>query len=451
MEANTSAKAVVLVGGGHAHIQVIRDSPLQQSPHVKLVLVSESPTATYSGLLPSVLSGRVAPAAAIVNLAPLCAAHSARFVHAVVIAVNPASKFIHLATSGDNGAKKLGTLRYDVLSLDVGSRTRELPTTPGDRAIIINSRPIAALPLHLTAFQRSHARHGAPARALVAGGGAAAVELALALVNRLAHAQVVLVAPQVLPHAAGRTRAAVCAALRARGVRVEAARVAHLDAATGRAELSDGRTEPFDVALVATGAAPPALLAHVNLPVTDAGWLRVGRTLQSVHDEDVFGAGDCISLDHARVAPPKAGVFAVRQGPVLAINLRCRALALARAPVVPAMRRYEPQTDFLTLLATGDGRAIGSKYGLVFKGSWVFRLKMYIDEAWQRRFRVPAVAEPDALDAPFEGSPPEAAAALLGGDDMAVSDCFEVQLSVLKRMDADELFRDAVIHAVNRK
>jgi len=116
--------------------------------------------------------------------------------------------------------------------------------------------------------------------------------------------------------------------------------------------------------------------------------VRIEPTLQVVGHPDLFAVGDCASSD-AWPWMKKAGVYAVRQGPVLDANLR--ALLTGRP-----LRAYRPQRDFLTLLNLGERRALGSKWGFAVEGGWVFRLKDRIDRGFMRRFQVLA---PDATPA----------------------------------------------------
>ena len=139
--------------------------------------------------------------------------------------------------------------------------------------------------------------------------------------------------------------------------------------------------------------------------------MRVADTLAVPGCEGLFAAGDCASLD-AHPWVPKAGVYAVREGPVLAANLRA---ALEGRP----LRRYRPQRDFLTLLNLGEGRALGGKWGLAASGRAVWRLKDRIDRRFVARFRVLERPSAPAMGAGGEPMLCGGCAAKLGAPDLA--------------------------------
>ncbi|HEU4427497.1 MAG TPA: selenide, water dikinase SelD, partial [Myxococcota bacterium] len=255
----------------------------------------------------------------------------------------------------------------------------------------------------------ARARDGPALRLVIVGGGAAGVELALCVEARLrargVHAALSLAtdAAEILPGAWRTLRSRAFAELRARGVQVRTgARV--LRVRKDAIELAGGAPLACDLAIWAAGAAPVALVAKSALPKDDAGFVRVRDTLQVEGHDTLFAAGDCASLAGAPWVP-KAGVYAVRQGPVLAENLR---FALNGEP----LRRYRPQRDFLTLLNLGERRALGAKWGIAASGALAFRLKDAIDRRFVRRFQV---LGPNG--APTAGFPPlaEDAAMRCGG------------------------------------
>ena len=368
---------LVLVGGGHAHVQVLRALALRPVPGVRTTVVLDRPDAVYSGMVPGFVAGDYAEGELEIDVVPLARRAGARVVLAPALRVEPAARRIEL-----DGRPPLP---YDVASLDVGSSVRGLEL-PGVREHTLATRPIGRFVERLeTALARAAAAGAAHGpRLAVVGGGAAGVELAAGLIARLRSAgrepavSLVTDEARLLRGQSARLAAAAARALAERGVRVRTG--ARVEAALKDAlVLAGGECLPCDLALWATGAAPPPLVAASPLPTDAAGYVRVQDTLAVPGCEGLFAVGDCAGLeDHPSV--PKAGVYAVRQGPVLAANLRA-------ALEGRALRRYRPQRDFLTLLNLGGGRALGGKWGAVASGRAVWRLKDRIDRRFVERFR----------------------------------------------------------------
>ena len=80
--------------------------------------------------------------------------------------------------------------------------------------------------------------------------------------------------------------------------------------------------------------------------------------------------------------PPKAGVYAVRAGPFIAQNIASYVAGTNFRP----LQKYVPQSSFLALLMTGDGSAIGTKFGIAFCGKWVSHMKDHNDRGFMKFF-----------------------------------------------------------------
>jgi len=369
---------ILLVGGGHSHIEVVRRFGRAPPADVDLTLVSREPTAAYSGMLPGHVAGLYALADIGIDLAALCrdaAARGAsvRFETATVEAIDPASMRVH-TTEGR-------ALPYDILSLNLGST----PRLPDDCGTGLAVKPIAGFVEALQVLRGRVAAAHRPVRLAVVGAGPAGVELACALRRRFRPRPggdgppvlitLVTASAELLPGRGPRTRRLIADVLRAQGIDV----VASFTVASCRdGVLTDpgGRSLPADEVVWATSATAPTWLATTGLALDADGFVRVDETLRSVSHPSVFAAGD-VAAPPGGV--PKAGVFAVRQGPVLAHNLR-------RAATGGRLRRYRPQRHWLALISTADGRAVADKFGLTLHGRFVWHWKDWSDRRFVRRY-----------------------------------------------------------------
>jgi pyridine nucleotide-disulfide oxidoreductase family protein len=375
MPRTTRPAQIVLVGVGHTHAEIVRRWQRAPIGDAELTCVADAPWSAYSGMLPGVLSGQYRADAMTIDLRRLCHRSGVRLVVGEVNAFD--ARCGHLVV-GDT------RVPFDVASVGIGS----VPTTAGvvidDGAPFVPVKPMRSFSERLEAeVARAAVRGGV--RVAVVGGGAGGVEIALALPSylrsRLAVASVAEVAlaagpegltPGRLPATTRRVRAA----LETKGISVIRGRVTRVS--HRQLHLADTRSLEVDVVVWATGASAPPLLRALGLPTDGRGFLLTADTLRTTGDGAVFAVGDSGSIVGAPA--PKAGVHAVRQGPILWENLR---RSLNGAP----LRRYRPQSDFLRLLNAGGGRAIGEWRRLSFEGAWVWHLKDRIDRRFMARYQ----------------------------------------------------------------
>jgi NADH dehydrogenase FAD-containing subunit len=367
--AQASARVVLLVGGGHAHVAVLADWARHgPPPGARGVLLTPEPHLRYSGMVPGWLGGQHVADEGLVDLAALAARAGVAMVADRCAALDPDARVV--TTAG--GAR----IAFDVASFGTGGEGQGARLLGPDPRLA-EVRPIGALVDRLAALRASG--HGL-SRIVIAGGGAGGVELAFGLRN-LAGADprpsVTLATGEsgLLPGFAPGVRRRVASALAGQGIAViaENARFENGALLAGKQSL-----EPADLVIAATGSAAPAWVRASGIAADDAGFIAVDAHHRSVSHPHIFAAGDIA----ARIDRPLAhsGVHAVFAGPVIAANLR-KVLA-GEAP----LQAYHPRRHSLYLMNTGDGSAIASYGPFSAQGTWVLALKHRIDKAWIAKY-----------------------------------------------------------------
>jgi len=368
-------KTLILAGGGHAHVEVLRRFGLSRPPGVRVLLISPDSHTPYSGMLPGLLAGHYTRDDCHIDLRPLCDRAGAAFAVTRVEGIDLPGRRVRCADGQ--------TREFDALSLDVGS-TPDLGSVPGAAEHTVPVKPVAGL---LEAWREMEARcERRPAghlRLAVVGGGAGGAEVALAIRRRCRREDpqqepaIAIVTNGLLSGHPARARVLVARALARRRITLMDQRlVVRLTA--GEIHCASGERVPADLIVWATGAAAVPWVGQSGLACDDRGFAAVNDGLQSPSHPFVFAAGDVATMLTRPL--PKAGVFAVRQGPLLDGNLR---RYLAGEPLRP----FRPQPRYLSLMSTGDGHAIASWAGLAWQGRWVWAWKDRIDRAFMRRYQ----------------------------------------------------------------
>jgi NADH dehydrogenase FAD-containing subunit len=364
---------VVLVGLGHAHLFVLEAAAAGRLP-CELIVCTADDEHLYSGMVSGWIRGAYARSDIALPIAALVQRAGATLVPHHVTALRAADRTVELT----DGRPVTG----DVISVAVGSALAGR-ALPGVREYAVGVRPLEGL---APVLQRL--REGELSSLLVVGGGVAAAELALAFAAAARRAPgatpAVSVAMRDARIAAERGRGVsrrLTAALAAAGVRVHAGfSVEHAtrDGVVGRRDGSPVQLAAQQV-VWATGPAAPAWLSLSDVARDAEGFMVVDDHLRSTSHPWVLAAGDVATL--ATVPQrPRAGVFAVRMGPVLVHSIRA-ALGVG----LPA-RPYRPQRHWLSLVDLADGRALASWGPFVASGAWAMALKRRIDQRFVRRF-----------------------------------------------------------------
>ena len=353
---------IVLLGAGHAHVEVLRRFAMRPEPGVRLTLIGREPETPYTGMLPGLIRSDYTHQQAHIDLAPLAAMAGARLILATATGFDPDQRTVTIPGRPD--------IAFDLLSVDVGG----IPVAPPGGGIPV--KPIGGF---LDRLHWLEADLPDRARVAIVGGGPGGVELALALAVRFAgQLRLVLVSasPEPIASAPPAARRAVRQALVDAGIELVCG-VTATGLETNQLLLSDGTYLEVAAALWATGVEGPAFLAASGVACDRAGCIRVTPELRSVSHPHIFAAGDCAALDGN--PRPKAGVWAVRAGAPLAENLR-------RAATGRALTRWTPQRDALVILGLGHGRAVAWRNGITLQGRKMWWLKDRIDRRWMRMY-----------------------------------------------------------------
>lgn len=378
MHASLPRRDLVLFGLGHTNAHVLRMWRMSPIDDVRLTCVSDFPVATYSGMLPGTLAGLYPHDRMIIDLVRLCASAGARFIEADVTGIDvPGRRLI---------CQDRPAIRFDVLSIGIGSVPRGIECQSDPAVIPI--KPMQTFVERLDRRLSALSGAGQPRRPLeiaVVGAGAGGIEIAFCLPGHIQRfwpdvtirLSVVDGGDEILPGAARGAIRLARQELERRGVELVLNRAVER-VSDGALHFADGGTKPVDIALWATGAAAPPLLRQIDLPRDDHGFLLVRPTLQTLADDPIFVVGDSGTCP---VQPrPKAGVYAVRQGPILWENIQ---RLLRSEPLI----EYRPQRRFLSLMATGDRRAILSYKGLAAHARWCWKVKDYIDSRFMDKYQ----------------------------------------------------------------
>jgi pyridine nucleotide-disulfide oxidoreductase family protein len=360
-------KHLILVGGGHAHVHILKQLQQHQWLDTRITLISPDPYQYYSGMFSGYIENKYELEEIRIDLRLLCKRAKVDFKAASADRLDPQKQEI-LTCSGER-------IQYDLISFDIGSLTAN-HKIPGLQESGTFIKPNFRVPQIKIAFETEE-------RVVVVGGGASGIEMSLSLQARRNQLNVKI--PVTLIHSGRLLESYGEQASRhiTDIVHKKAVQLFQNDPVISvdgnHLMLKSGNCISFDRLLWLAGPSSPPIFQDSGLRTDAQGYLLVNDHLQSMSYPNIFGAGDCIGIQ-SRPNLHKAGVYAVREAPILWNNLQ-------QFLHGQTLNRYRPQSDYLSILSTGNEEAMLLYRGLTFHGRWCWKLKRRIDTSFIRKYK----------------------------------------------------------------
>jgi len=357
---------LVLIGGGHSHLSVLMKLSKKPLNGNRITLITNEIDTPYSGMIPGYIEGIYSWRDSHIDLYRLCLKLNVRFIHAEVERVSAYEKEIYF--------KDRPKIKFDVLSINTGiqSNNREIK---GAAKYCLPVKPISKLANNflnkITNFKSI----------AFIGGGAGSVELALAIKKRFLNInqdiKITIITGKrgLLSTFPQKTKLTSLKTLEKFKIDIiEYKRV--LEVKPKQIILSDKSLLKIDKAILSTNSMTPKWLAKSDILLTKDNYILVNKSFQTNY-KYVFASGDVIDFNNQNLK--KAGVFAVRSGKPLAINIKQFILG-------KKLVEYKFNKNYLALIGTSKRSAIATKYNLTFNSRFFFYLKKYIDQNFIKKF-----------------------------------------------------------------
>ena len=376
-------KHLILVGGGHSHLAVLKYLGMNPVPGLAVTLISRDINTPYSGSLPGYITGVYEFDEIHIDLRPLAQFANARIIQEEIQSIDLTKKEI--------GLHDRPTISFDLISLNIGSKPDAF-NIPGAHDFAIGIKPIDEFLSHWDSILKlaiQSLEQDKEFTIAIVGGGPASVELAFAAQFRihqelqlkiteksLLNIKIISADQELLSLHNSKVRSFAKPELARRNIEVILeSYVSGFE--ENKVICENGNTYSADKVVYATGASIPPWPGECGLALTEDGFIEVNSHLQSTSHEFVFAAGDVADI---RGDPrPKSGVYAVRQGPPLAKNL-------VRYATGKSLTRYKPQQHALALLSMGNKSAIASRNNFFFQGRSVWSIKHNIDTSFIKKY-----------------------------------------------------------------
>ena len=364
-------KQLVLLGGGHAHVQVLRKLCMNFYKGLHVILVNDSLESAYSGMTPAHIQNFYKINEIIIDLQRLCFNAGVTFINDEVVQLHTEKKKVIL--------KNRPSIHYDILSINTGCISKKNNIKIHENAKYIFIKPINNFIKNLKTLDEI-VKNTNNTKINIIGGGVAAFEISFALRQRFQNRVLItIISKNILLEKNFNTKTITELKKISKNMNISLKESDVIEIKKNELLLSNEETYPTDLNLISTGAQIPEWLQNSSLEKIDE-FIGIKTNLQSISDENIFATGDVANIqDYQR---PKSGVMAVRQGQILKENIFLKIQG-------KKLKRFRPQKNWLYIICTYPNRALLNYLYLSFHSKWCWVLKKWIDKSFIKKFSFP--------------------------------------------------------------
>ncbi|MBD2295711.1 FAD-dependent oxidoreductase [Anabaena sphaerica FACHB-251] len=377
-----SLKNLVFIGGGHSHAIVLKLFGNNPVAGVNLTLITPDQYTPYSGMLPGHIARFYNYSECHIDLQTLSKFAKARLYLDRVVGLDLKNNKVVCANRP--------AVDFDILSIDIGSTPMKLSVS-GAAEYTIAAKPVAQLLEHWYKLQEMVMRNPQkPLSISIVGGGAGGVELALSMLAGLRRLGIENLevhlwqrTGELMPNHHPSVRQIMQEVLISQGAKLHlcenVCQVRQIIDDQLEIKSESGLIIRCDQVFWVTQAAAANWVKDSGIGTDEKGFILVDDHLQSVTHPQIFAAGDIATMINYHLS--KAGVFAVRQGKPLYENLR-------RMIFGKSLQPYKPQKEYLSLIGTGDGRALATRGNFTLPPhQLLWHWKDFIDRRFMAKFQ----------------------------------------------------------------
>ncbi|MCB2313567.1 FAD-dependent oxidoreductase [Clostridium tagluense] len=365
-------KRLLLVGGGHTHIFLIKQFCLNPIPGFEVLLVSDSNYQYYSGMAAGYVEGFYNLDEISFDLKKMCKHGGVEFIHGRITGIDAQNRCVTLESNE--------IVYFDILSVDTGSDMAG-KSVHGVLKYACCIKPLENLFTLRGNFMENIANGS---QVVIAGAGAAGIEMAFALkvlsdkIKKNIKITLVHSGNLILKGYHENVREITLRMLSKDKIEVLSNHKI-LRISEKNIFMESGKQIKYDFLIWAAGPKANPLYKASGFKVDADGYMMVNSYLQSVDYDFVFGAGDCISFYEFSYVK-KVGVYAIREAPHLYNNI----LKFIRND---GLKEYIPQKNYMAIISSGNKKGIMQYKGMAISGGACWKLKDFIDCKFMKKFK----------------------------------------------------------------